>query len=101
MAYFSTVATGLVFNRRQHGCPSQLFGMRCPACEGFLTNVQGTARTSGDAFDEPGLVFDLIGNRWYGRPSSTRPNRATAKQSENGIGFICENSRTAHCLANG
>lgn len=61
------------------GCPSQLFGVRCPACEGSLTNVQGTARTSGDAFDEPGLVFDLIGNRWYGTTIIDAPESCNGK----------------------
>jgi hypothetical protein len=42
--------------------------------------VATAARTSGDAFDEPTLVFDLIGNRWYGTTIVTAPESCNGKE---------------------
>ncbi|MDP7707509.1 serine/threonine-protein kinase [Mycobacterium sp. TY815] len=41
--------------------------------------VATAARTSGDAFDEPSLVFDLIGNRWYGTTIIDAPESCNGK----------------------
>ncbi|MDT5218268.1 MAG: hypothetical protein QOF15_373 [Mycobacterium sp.] len=41
--------------------------------------VATAARISGDAFDEPSLVFDLIGNRWYGTLIIDAPESCNGK----------------------
>ena len=41
--------------------------------------VATAARTSGTAFDEPSLVFDLIGNRWYGTTIIDAPESCNGK----------------------
>jgi serine/threonine kinase PknH len=41
--------------------------------------VATAARTSGTAFDEPSLVFDLIGNRWYATTIIDAPESCNGK----------------------
>lgn len=41
--------------------------------------VATAARTSGTAFDEPSLIFDLIGNRWYATTIIDAPESCNGK----------------------
>lgn len=42
--------------------------------------VATASRTAGSAFDEPNLVFDLIGNRWYATTLVTAPESCNGKE---------------------